>query len=56
MARPSNAQSDLSGARLPFFSENLLPGSPGVNVFAQSPDFIDVLIPHVEAYDCRTLS
>ena len=38
MARPSNAQSDLSGARLPFFSENLLPGSLRVNVFAQYPD------------------
>ena len=34
MARPSNAQSDLSGALLPFFSENPLPGSLGVNVFA----------------------
>ena len=30
MARPSNAQSDLSGARLPFFFENLLPGPLGV--------------------------
>ncbi|XP_068756624.1 uncharacterized protein [Montipora capricornis] len=38
MARPSNAQYDLSGAKLPFFSENLLPGSLGVNMFAQSPD------------------
>ena len=32
MARPSNAQSDLSGAKLPFISKNLLPGS-----LAQSP-------------------
>ena len=44
MARPSNAQSDLSGAQLPFFSETLLPGSLGVNVFAQSPDLYDVSI------------
>ena len=63
MARPSNAQSDLSGALLPFFSENPLPGSQGVNVFAQSPDLYDVslfknpyvfppicLIPHVIKY------
>ena len=44
MARPSNAQSDLSGAQLPFFSETLLPGSLGVNVFAQSPDLYDASI------------
>lgn len=63
MALPSNAQSDLSGAQLPFFSENPLPGSLGVNVFAQSPDLYDVsvfknpyvfppicLIPHVIKY------
>ena len=63
MARPSNAQSDLSGAQLPFFSETLLPGSLGVNVFAQSPDLYDAsifknpyvfpsicLIPHVIQY------
>ena len=63
MARPSNAQSDLSGAKLPFFSENPLPGSLGVNVFAQSPDLYDpfvfknpyafppiCLIPHVIKY------
>ena len=63
MALPSNAQSDLSGALLPFFSENPLPGSLGVNVFAQSPDLYDVspfknpyvfppicLIPHVIKY------
>ena len=63
MARPSNAQSDLSGTQLPFFSENLLPGSLGVNVFAQSPDLYDAsvfknpyvfppicLIPHVIKY------
>ena len=63
MARPSNAQSDLSGAQLPFFSETLLPGSLKVNIFAQSPDLYDVsifknpyvfppicLIPHVIQY------
>ena len=63
MACPSNAKSDLSGAQLPFFSENLLPGSLGVNVFAQSPDLYDAsvfknpyifppicLIPHVIKY------
>ena len=63
MARPSNAQSDLSGAQLPFFSETLLPGSLEVNVFAQSPDLYDAsifknpyvfppicLIPHVIQY------
>ena len=48
MARPSNAQSDLSGAQLPFFSENLLPGSLGVNVFAQSPDLYD--LPYTSCY------
>ena len=63
MARPPNAQSDLSGAQLPFFSENSLPRSLGVNVFAQSPDLYDTsvfknpyvfppicLIPHVIKY------
>ena len=44
MARPSNTQSDLSGAKLPFFSENLLPGSLGDNVFAQSPDLYNVSV------------
>ena len=44
MARPSNAQSDLSGARLPFFSDNLLPESLGVNVFAQTPELYDVSV------------
>lgn len=34
MACPSNAQSDLSGAQVPFFFKNPLPGSLGVNVFA----------------------
>lgn len=37
MARPSNAQADLLGNRLPFFSERLLPETAGVNVFSQSP-------------------
>ena len=37
-------QSDLSGGQLPFFSETLLPGSLGVNVFAQSPDLYDASI------------
>ena len=63
MARPSNAQSGLSGAQLPFFSETLLPGSLGINVFVQSPHLYDVskfknpyvfppicLIPHVIQY------
>ena len=63
MARPSNTQSDLSVVQLPFFSENLLLGSLGVNVFAQSPDLYDAsvfknpyvlppicLIPHVIKY------
>ena len=53
----------LSGAQLPFFTETLLPGSLGVNIFAQSPDLYDVsifknphlfppicLIPHVIQY------
>ena len=44
MARPSNAQSDLSGAHLPFFSETLLPGSLGINVIVQAPDLYDVSI------------
>ena len=34
MARPSNAQSDLPGAQLPFFSENPLPGSERVRAVA----------------------
>ena len=53
----------LISAQLPFFSETLLPGSLGVNVFAQSPDLYDAsifknpyvfppicLIPHVIQY------
>ena len=44
MARPSNAQSDLLGALLPFFSETPLPESLGVTVFAQSPDLHDMSI------------
>lgn len=44
MAGPSNAQSDLSGAQLPFFFENPLPGFLGVKVFAQSPDLYDVSV------------
>ena len=63
MTRPPNAQSDLSGAQLLFLSENSLPGSLGVNVFALSPDLYDTsvfknpyvfppicLIPHVIKY------
>ena len=53
----------LSGAQLPFSTETLLPGSLGVNIFAQSPDLYDMfifknpyvvppicLIPHVIQY------
>lgn len=63
MARLSNAQSDLAGNRLPFFSECPLPEAAGVNVFAQSPQFGSTnlfvnpyvfppicLIPHVFKY------
>ena len=37
MALPSNVQSSISGSSLPFFSPFPVPGSSGVNVFAQSP-------------------
>lgn len=60
MARPSNVQTSLTGDRLPFFSESLLPDAAGVNVFAQQPSPSDgglfrnpyvfppiCLIPHV---------
>ena len=63
MARPSNAQSNLSGDQLPVFSGNPLPESLGANLFAQSPDLYDArvfrnpyifppicLIPHVMKY------
>ena len=47
----------LSGAQLPFFTETLLPGSLGVNIFAQSPDLYDVSIfknPYVFPQICLT--
>ena len=63
IARPSNAQSNLSGDQLPFLSQNLLRESLGANLFAQSPDLYDAcvfkkpyifppicLIPHVIKY------
>ena len=37
MALLSNVQSSISGSSLPFFSPFPVPGSSGVNVFAQSP-------------------
>lgn len=38
MALPSNLQCALDGSPLPFFSPYPLPGSSGVNLFAQRPD------------------
>ena len=38
MAVPSNCQSNLKGAALPFFSPYPTPGNAGVNIFAQSFD------------------
>ena len=38
MALPSNLQCALDGSPLPFFSLYSLPGSSGVNLFAQCPD------------------
>ena len=38
MALPSNLQCALDGFPLPFFSPYSLPGSFGVNLFAQRPD------------------
>ena len=37
MALPSNLQCALDGSPLPFFSPYPLPGSSGVNLFAQRP-------------------
>ena len=51
MARPSNAQSNLSDDQLPFFSENPLPESLGANVFKNPYIFPTIcLIPHVIKY------
>ena len=38
MALPSNLQCALDGSPLPFFSPYPIPGSSGVNLFAQRPD------------------
>jgi hypothetical protein len=63
MARQSNAQTNHTGHRLPFFSECPLPESAGVNIFAQVPSLTRpglfsnpyvfppiCLIPHVLKY------